>query len=169
MRSGASLACSSAIRKLLRNLPPRMVSRKCTIQLSLAFMLPIAAAAPPSAITVCALPNSDLEMMAVFRPASRASIAARSPAPPAPMTTTSYWCLSSSVIDVTSADEPQVGEPSGGDRQHIEVGHQERAQRDPGPLHVLLVDFRHPTPHPVPDGVPGEVLQPAADQVPAGV
>ena len=66
-----------------------MVSRKCTIQLSLLFTLPIAAAAPPSAITVCALPNSDLEMMAVFLPASRASIAARSPAPPAPMTTTS--------------------------------------------------------------------------------
>ena len=53
------------------------------------FTLPIAAAAPPSAITVCALPNSDLEMIAVFLPASRASIAARRPAPPAPITTTS--------------------------------------------------------------------------------
>ena len=89
IRSGASLACSSAIRKLFRNLPPRMVSRKCTIQLSLLFTLPIAAAAPPSAMTVCALPNSDFEMIAVFLPASRASIAARSPAPPAPITTTS--------------------------------------------------------------------------------
>ncbi len=67
-----------------------MVSRKCTIQLSREFTFPIAAAAPPSAITVCALPNSDLEMIAVFLPASRASIAARSPAPPAPITTTSY-------------------------------------------------------------------------------
>ena len=66
-----------------------MVSRKCTCQLSREFTLPIAAAAPPSAITVCALPNSDLEMMAVFLPASRASIAARRPAPPAPITTTS--------------------------------------------------------------------------------
>ena len=36
-RSGASLACSSAIRQLFRNLPPRMVSRKCTCQLSFGF------------------------------------------------------------------------------------------------------------------------------------
>jgi hypothetical protein len=49
----------------------------------------MAAAQPPSAITVCALPNSDLEMMAVRLPWLRASIAARSPAPPAPITTTS--------------------------------------------------------------------------------
>ena len=66
-----------------------MVSRKWTIQLSRELTLPIAAAAPPSAMTVCALPNSDLEMIAVRLPASRASIAARRPAPPAPITTTS--------------------------------------------------------------------------------
>ena len=66
-----------------------MVSRKCTCQLSFEFTLPIAAAQPPSAITVCALPNSDLEMIAVRLPCARASIAARRPAPPAPMTTTS--------------------------------------------------------------------------------
>ena len=66
-----------------------MVSRKWTIQLSLGLELPIAAAQPPSAMTVCALPNSDLEMIAVFLPACRASIAARSPEPPAPTTTTS--------------------------------------------------------------------------------
>ena len=66
-----------------------MVSRKCTCQLSFGFTLPMAAAQPPSAITVCALPNSDLEMTAVFLPAWRASIAARSPEPPAPITTTS--------------------------------------------------------------------------------
>ena len=44
---------------------------------------------PPSAITVCALPNSDLQMIAVRIPASRAAIAARRPAPPAPTMTTS--------------------------------------------------------------------------------
>ena len=49
----------------------------------------MAAAAPPSAITVCALPNSDLQMIAVRLPCIRASMAARSPAPPAPITTTS--------------------------------------------------------------------------------
>ena len=42
-----------------------MVSRKWTIQLSFELTLPIEAAAPPSAMTVCALPNSDLEMIAV--------------------------------------------------------------------------------------------------------
>ena len=83
------MACSSAIRGLFMNFPPRMVSRKCTCQLSFGFTLPIAAAAPPSAMTVCALPNSDLEMIAVFLPRARAEIAARSPEPPAPITTTS--------------------------------------------------------------------------------
>ena len=66
-----------------------MVSRKWTCQLSLRLTLPIDAAMPPSAITVCALPNSDLQTIAVRSPALRASIAARRPAPPAPITTTS--------------------------------------------------------------------------------
>ncbi len=66
-----------------------MVSRKWTCQLSFGFTLPMAAAAPPSAITVWALPNRDLEMIAVFLPRARASIAARRPEPPAPITTTS--------------------------------------------------------------------------------
>jgi hypothetical protein len=50
----------------------------------------MAAAMPPSAMTVWALPRSDLQMSAVFTPAALASMAARSPAPPAPMTRTSY-------------------------------------------------------------------------------
>jgi hypothetical protein len=83
------LACSSAIRQWFMNLPPRIVSRKWTCQLSFGFTLAIAAAAPPSAITVCAFPNSDLQTIAVRLPCIRASIAARSPAPPAPITTTS--------------------------------------------------------------------------------
>ncbi len=83
------MACSSAIRQLLRNFPPRMVSRKWTSQLSREFAFPIDAAIPPSAMTVCALPNSDFEMIATRLPRIRASIAARRPAPPAPMTRTS--------------------------------------------------------------------------------
>ena len=39
---------------------PRMVSAKWTFQLSFGLALPIAAAQPPSAITVVCLPNSDL-------------------------------------------------------------------------------------------------------------
>ncbi len=52
------LACSSAIRQLFRTLPPRMVSRKWTCQLSLGLALPMEAAQPPSAMTVCALPGT---------------------------------------------------------------------------------------------------------------
>ena len=66
-RSGASWACSCAMRQLLRNLPPRIVSRKCTCQLSSGQTLPSAAATPPSAMTVCALPSSDLQTSAVRR------------------------------------------------------------------------------------------------------
>src|SRR6266487_4592483 len=143
-RSGASWACSSAIRQLFRNLPPRIVSRKCTCQLSLGFTLPMAAAAPPSAMTVCALPNSDLEMTAVLLPASRASMAARSP-------------------------EPRIGDGAGGHQPDVEVGEQHPAQRDPGVLHVLGVQLGHLGPHPVPHRVLGEMLEPPADRVPAGV
>ena len=48
-------------------LPPRIVSRKCTCQLSSLQTLPIAAAMPPSAMTVCALPSNDLQTTAVLR------------------------------------------------------------------------------------------------------
>src|SRR5215467_950064 len=115
-----------------------MVSRKCTIQLSLAFMFPMDAAAPPSAMTVCALPNRDLEMIAVRLPASRASIAARRPAPPAPITTTSYGCLAMSVMSVTSSvEEPQVGEPVGGHGHHVEIRDGKRRERRPREAHVV--------------------------------
>jgi len=70
-------------------LPPRIVSRKCTRQLSSGNTLPSAAAAPPSAITVWALPSSDLQTRATLAFCALASIAARSPAPPAPITMTS--------------------------------------------------------------------------------
>src|ERR1700753_2448469 len=102
-----------------------MVSPKCTCQLSLGLTLPIEAAQPPSAMTVCALPNSDLEMIAVFLPCSRASMAARRPAPPAPMTTTSYCSLSISVtfsdtLSWSLVEDPQVGE--GAVRDERDVG-----------------------------------------------
>ena len=47
--------------------------------------LAMAAAMPPSAITVCALPSSDLHTTPTRAPCASASIAARKPAPPAPM------------------------------------------------------------------------------------
>src|ERR1700733_10578863 len=172
-RSGASLACSSALRQLFRNLPPRMVSRKCTIQLSLGLALPMAAAQPPSAMTVCALPNSDLEMIAVFLPASRASMAARSPEPPAPMTTTSYECRSIAAASVSvisaSVNESQVTDRAAGDEHDVQVGQHQRAQGDPGELHVPGVQPGDPGRELVAQRVPGEVLQPSAGDVPARV
>ena len=77
------------MRQLFRSLPPRMVSRKWTFQLSSFHTFASAAAMPPSAITVWAFPRSDLHTTAVLAPRACASIAARSPAPPAPTTTTS--------------------------------------------------------------------------------
>src|SRR5215212_9965213 len=171
-RSGASLACSSAIRQELRNLPPRMVSRKWTCQLSFELTLPIAAAAPPSAITVWALPNSDLQMIAVRIPFSRAARAARRPAPPAPMTSTSKSSRSGcscSVMAVPLTDEPEVGDPPGGDGHDVEVRHHQRAEGGPGQLHVLAVELRDVAPGPVAHRVLGEVPQPPAHDVPAGV
>ncbi len=77
------------MRQWLSSLPPRMVSRKWTFQLSSGQTLPMAAAMPPSAMTVWALPSRLLQMTAVLAPASWAAMAARRPAPPAPTTTTS--------------------------------------------------------------------------------
>src|SRR5215475_12246557 len=78
------------MRQLLTYWPPRIVSAKWTLQLSLLSVVLSAAAIPPSAITVCALPRSDLQTNPTLTPAADASIAARNPAPPAPMTSTSY-------------------------------------------------------------------------------
>src|SRR5690606_38023346 len=150
IRAGASLACSSAMRTLLRNLPPRMVSRKWTCQLSFGLTLPIAAAAPPSAMTVCALPKRDLEITAVFLPASRDSMAARRPAPPAPRPPPSYWCRSmSSRSPPASLEPPQVVDPPGRDRHDVRVRDRQCGQGDPRDLHVSGVQLRHEGPPPV--------------------
>ena len=77
------------MRQLFTYWPPRMVSAKWTFQLSRSSLLAIAAAMPPSAITVWALPSSDLQISPTETPAPHASMAARSPAPPAPITSTS--------------------------------------------------------------------------------
>ena len=77
------------MRQLFRYCPPRIVSAKCVSQLSRSSTLPSAAAIPPSAMTVWALPSSDLQTRPTEAPAAEASTAARSPAPPAPITRTS--------------------------------------------------------------------------------
>ena len=57
------------MRQLLSILPPRMVSRKWTCQLSSGQTWPMAAAMPPSAMTVWALPSRDLQTTADRAPA----------------------------------------------------------------------------------------------------
>ncbi len=88
------------MRQLLMYWPPRMVSLKCTFQLSRSSTLASEAAMPPSAITVCALPSSDLQTTPTVRPAPSvtAAMAARSPAPPAPITSTSCATVSNSAM-----------------------------------------------------------------------
>src|SRR3712207_5769334 len=104
---------------------------------------------PPSAMTVCALPSSDLHTTAVRAPASQAAIAARRPAPPAPTTTTSYSCLSSSISRAPSSEEPRVGERAGGEQQDVEVGEGDAEQRHPRVLHVVGVQPGDGGPEPV--------------------
>src|SRR3954466_3876789 len=128
------------MRQWLSIFPPRMVSRKCTRQLSSGHRLAIAAAIPPSAITVCALPSSDLQTTAVRAPFSEASIAARRPAPPAPTTTTSYSCLSSSIRRTPSSEEPKIRDRVRRDQEHVEVGERDAEQRRPRELHVVGVE-----------------------------
>src|SRR5882762_6829319 len=88
------------MRQLLSILPPRIVSRKWTCQLSSGHTLPSAAATPPSAITVWALPRSDLQTRPTDTPCAAASTAARRPAPPAPITSTSCSCVSYSDVAI---------------------------------------------------------------------
>src|SRR6266849_846953 len=88
------------MRQLLSILPPRMVSRKWTCQLSSGHTLPSAAAMPPYAMTVCALPRSDLHTRPTDTPCAAASMAARKPAPPAPITRTSCSCVSYSDVAI---------------------------------------------------------------------
>ena len=59
------------MRQLFRYWPPRMVSAKWTRQLSRSSTLPMAAAMPPSAITVWALPSSDLQTTPTVTPGGR--------------------------------------------------------------------------------------------------
>ena len=58
------------MRGLFRSLPPTIVSRKWICHESAAATLPSAAATPPSAMTVWALPRSDLQTSPTSAPAA---------------------------------------------------------------------------------------------------
>src|SRR5438270_12796300 len=118
------------MRQLLTYCPPRMVSAKWTFQLSRSSTLASAAAMPPSAMTVCALPRSDLQTRPTETPAFDASIAARNPAPPAPMTMTSCSCVSN--LSAMS-ENPEVVDRAHGDHADVEVGAHDAEEAAPSP------------------------------------
>src|SRR6266487_1660226 len=123
------------MRQLFRYLPPKSVSWKCVCQLSRSSTFPSAAAMPPSAMTVCALPSSDLQTSAVRAPSAEASIAARNPAPPAPITITSCSCVSYPTLSATS-EELRIVEDARRREAHVEIGETDADETDPRPLHV---------------------------------
>src|SRR5262245_39064319 len=173
-RSGASFACSSAIRQLLRYLPPDIVSWKCVVQPSAASTLPNAAAMPPSAMTVWALPSRDLQTSAVRAPSADDSIAARRPAPPAPITTTSNSCVSSSNLSslLGALQDPRIVEDAGRGEPDVEVGEEHGDEADPGPLRVAQVEPPDAEPRLPADAGrarASEAVELAADQVPRRV
>src|SRR5262249_31486305 len=111
---------------------------------------------PPSAMTVCALPSSDLQMRPTETPAAEASMAARSPAPPAPITITSCSCVSKSIISLKlsahsrqlsadsyqafavscrliadSSNDAQVAPDAHGAQANVQVGEADHEQGNP--------------------------------------
>src|SRR5687768_6737808 len=127
------------MRQLLTYWPPRMVSAKWTFQLSRSSTFARAAAIPPSAMTVCALPSRDLQTRPTETPPADASIAARRPAPPAPMTITSCsWVWYSAM-----SEDPQVGDHAARQQVHVDVAARDAEEAEPGPAHVMLVAPAH--------------------------
>src|SRR4051812_41931642 len=142
-RSGASLACSSAMRQLLMYCPPRIVSAKCTRQLSRSSLCAIAAAIPPSAMTVWALPSSDLQIRPTDTPpAAAASMAALRPAPPAPMTITSWLVTGRSLAMLILEKSPIRPDPHRAEAD-VQIRESHRNQAAPGKEHVPLVETGH--------------------------
>src|ERR1700733_13018457 len=121
-------------------------------------------------MTVWALPSNDLHTNAVRSPRAWASMAARMPAPPAPMMTTSkswdsYSAMCPSVLEVESV----VVDGPARHQAHVEVGEGHPGEAHPGDEHVARVEWGEGLPQPVADGSSGELLDPAAAQVTTGV
>src|SRR4030095_5963899 len=137
------------MRQLFSILPPRMVSRKWTCQLSSGHTLPMAAAMPPWARTWWRLPSSDLHTRPTDAPWAAASMAARRPAPPAPMTRTSCSWVSYAVLAILK-DDPQVPDHSHRNEPDIKICQSDAEQREPGEGRVPLVEPGEEEPDPVP-------------------
>src|SRR5713101_3898127 len=123
-RAGASLACSSAICELFTYCPPRIVSAKCTFQLSRSSTLARAAAIPPSAITVCALPSSDLQTSPTRAPAAGAD---------------HEHIVFKRLVVSHSLNDPEVVPNSHRAEAQVKVSETDPEQTQPGPKHVTLI------------------------------
>src|SRR5665213_3522018 len=122
------------MRQLLISWPPSMVSAKCTSQLSSGSRLPMPAAIPPSAMTVWALPSSDLVTTVTLQPASAAAMAARIPAPPAPTTRTSHSMMSyGSGVAAISEDDVRIDDDPGSQQVDVHIGDDDAEHAEPCP------------------------------------
>src|SRR5262249_18278398 len=101
-------------------------------------------------MTVCALPSRDLQISAVLAPWADASIAARSPAPPAPMMSTSYSCVSYllSRVIVLEQNQPWIDDDSSRDEAHVEVRQRYPKQTDPREPGVEFIQAIREEPQP---------------------
>src|SRR5215470_8924918 len=151
------------MRQLLISLPPFMVSAKWASQLSRPATLPSAAAMPPSAITVWALPSSDLHRTSTRAPPEAAAMAALIPAPPAPMTSTSVSTVS---YETSATLAPRSGRKGTElEQADVEVHSPDREHADPGPTVVADVEHGHALPQLIPGAVAAEAVEPAPGQV----
>src|SRR5437588_313102 len=113
---------------------------------------------PPSAMTVWALPSSDLQTRVTDSPEAAAAIAARRPAPPAPITRTSWSNVSyrpDSTRPATTRlrgclENPGVRDRAGHEQPDIDVGGDHREQAGPRPPGRAMVERVHPLPQPDP-------------------
>src|SRR3989442_6181759 len=124
---------------------------------------------PPSAITVCAFPSSDLQRSAVLAPIADASMAARRPAPPAPTTTTSNSCVSRSAIDLKPAPSMRIRDHAVRHQSNIQVGEHNPHEAAPRPEAVVDVPNGDAIPKGLAGACPGsatEAIEPSADKAP---
>src|SRR5665213_4013389 len=99
-------------------------------------------------------------------------MAARRPAPPAPMISTSYsWCsvVTSVTKESLNLEKLVVGDGARGDESHVDVGERDEDERRPGEVHVLRVERRHELPELVANRVGLEALHLTPAEVATGV
>src|SRR5690242_9647893 len=104
-------------------------------------MLPSAAPIPPCAATVCERVGNTFDRTATRKPASASCSEARSPAPPAPTTTTSKLRR----VSATSDPPENLQRPRAAADEQERRGRLER-EAQPGRLHVVHPDVAHADP-----------------------